>query len=43
LAEALKEGSDPSNKLLSYYSRTGKYQILPAFFKLLLNLKKNKR
>ena len=43
LAEAIKEGADPSNKLLGYYNRTGKYQILPAFFKLLLNLKKNKR
>lgn len=43
LAEAIKEGADPSNKLLAYFNRTGKYQILPAFFKLLLNLKKNKR
>lgn len=43
LSEALKESGDPSNKLLAYYSKTGKYQILPAFFKLLLNLKKNKR
>lgn len=43
MSEALKESGDPSNKLLAYYSKTGKYQILPAFFKLLLNLKKNKR
>lgn len=43
LAEAIKEGADTNNKILNYFNKTGKYQILPAFFKLLLNLKKNKR
>lgn len=43
MAEAIKEGADTNNKILNYFNKTGKYQILPAFFKLLLNLKKNKR
>jgi len=43
LAEAIKEVVDPNNKLLSYFNSTGKYLILPAFYKLLLNLKKLKR
>ena len=43
LFEAIKEGADQNNKLLSSYIKTGKYLILPAFYKLLLTLKKNKR
>lgn len=43
LSEAMRENNNPNDKLLSYYAKTGKYQILPAFFKLLLSLKKNKR
>ena len=43
LAEVIKESANPNDKLLSYYAKTGKYQILPAFYKLLLSLKKTKR
>ena len=43
LAEIIKEIQDPNDKLLTWFATSGKYQILPAFFKLLLSLKKNKR
>ena len=43
LAETLKENADINDRLLAYYNKTGKYQILPAFYKLLLALKKAKR
>jgi len=43
LAEVIKENVKPNDKLLNHYAKTGKYQILPSFFKLLLSLKKNKR
>ena len=43
MQDSLKEITEPANKLEEEYIKSGKYEILPAFYKLFLSLKKNKR
>jgi hypothetical protein len=43
VGEALKESGDGNNRLQAYFNKTGKYQLLPGFFKLILGLRKAKR